>query len=247
MNFLKQGFGLLIIVSTISFLCVALVSVMTQVRASNGLYGKKPSVELRASKTSITYPCRPDAHSMSGSCPSEFDPRVSLTALANNFNKRTVYSYTVTAGQIVGEGTEVTWDFSGVRAGYYTATVDVQDNKKHRVGSSLIVKVVPCSDCVFHDLPCGTISVDCYDQVTAGTPITCKVIAQGIAFSPIKYEWSARDSSGEDLSERIRGNGEYISIPTNDLAGRTVYARVDLKGLDPSCNSTASSSTKVKR
>jgi hypothetical protein len=242
----RSGFQI-ICLAAISLLCIILTSVMVQVRASHALSKKKPVVELRASRILITYTCQPGWRSISGSCPSQLDPGVRLTALAPGFGKQSVYRYSVTAGQIVGEGSEVTWDLSSVGPGDYTATVEVKDSKNHQAVTSANVRIVHCSDCIDHpEWGCPAFAVDCYDKVKAGTALTCKVVIGKAPLNRITYEWSARDSSDEDLSERIRRHGEYISIPTDDLAGRTVYVRVDLKGLDPSCSSAASHSTKVQ-
>jgi len=244
MNFLKQRPGLRIVsLSATSLLCVVLASVMAQQGLSNGLLKKKPSVELQASTKLITYPCAPDWHSLSGSCPSN-DFQVALTSIAKDFNKQPLYAYTVAGGRVVGEGSKVNWDLSGVAPGFYTATVEVQDNKKHRALSSVIVKIMNCSDCV-DSFMCPPILVTCYDEVRAGTPVTCKVVV-GPWSDPITYEWSARDSSGADLSGRISGRGTSISIPTNGLGGENVTATVEVKGLHPSCWRTASGSTAVK-
>lgn len=245
MNFLKQRPGLRIVaLSATSLLCVLLASVIAQPALSNGLLKKKPSVVLQASTTLFTMPCSPGFHSISGSCPSTTDLQVALTAITKDFNKQPLYAYTVAGGRVVGEGSKVTWDLSGVGPGFYTATVEVQDNKKHRALSSVIVKIVHCSDCV-HSFMCPPILVTCYNEVMAGTPVTCKVWV-GPWSNPITYEWSARDSSGADLSGRIDGRDTSISIPTNGLGGKSVYAKVEVKGLDPSCGRTASSSTVVK-
>jgi hypothetical protein len=187
-------------------------------------------------------------HSMSRSCPTAFEPPISLNTTAAGFNKRAVYTYSVTAGQIIGEGSKVSWDLSGGPGpGYYTATVEVKDNKQRRAVASATVTIANCGDCIItHDLPCGMIYLDCYDQVKAGTPITCKAAARFSIYSPITLEWSARASNDKDLSARIKKTGEYVSIPTNDLAGRTVYVSVDVIGLDPSCNRSAAASTVVK-
>jgi hypothetical protein len=140
----------------------------------------------------------------------------------------------------------VTWDLSEAGPGIYAATVEVQDNKKHRAVSTVNVTVQLCGDCV-DEWPCPVILVTCYDQVKAGTPITCKVVVGASSRSnPITYEWSARDSSGEDISGRISVRGTYISIPTNGLASHTVYTTVKVNGLDPSCSVVASGSTAVK-
>lgn len=244
MNSLNRRFDPLILVSAGALLCVLFASRMIQVEASNDVAAKRPSVELRASRTSITYPCPPCTHSMSRTCPAEFEPRVELTATAVGFNQRDVYSYAITGGRIVGEGSQVIWDLSYCSPGVYTATVEVQD-KKHRASASVAVTISNCGDCVDGDCHCPAIVVNCYDAVRAGTPITCKVKVAGARSQPM-FEWSARTSKGEDLSDKIRRTGEYISIPTNDLAGRVVYVTVDLRGLDQSCTSTASGSSVVK-
>lgn len=229
-----------------ALLCVLLASVMAENGSSNGLLKKKPSVVLQASKASITFPCPPGFHS--SSCPSTFDLQVPLTATADGFNKQDRYTYTVSGGRVIGEGSKVSWNFDGVGPGRYTATVEVHDNKKHRALSSVIVTILNCGDCVNIE-PCPTLVVNCYDQVKAGTVGVCKVVMgsfSNLVSHIVTYEWSVNASSGEDLSERITSRGTSISIPTNGLAGQTVYVRVTVKGLDPSCSGTVTGSTVVK-
>jgi hypothetical protein len=224
---------------------VLLPAVMARHEASNGFLGKKPSVVLQASKTSVTYPCPPRFHSTSRSCPTTVDMQVALTSLAKGFSKPT-YSYNVGGGRIIGEGSNVTWDLSDARPGFYRAIVEVQDNKKHRAVASVNVKVGSCDDCVNSE-PCSAPVVICYNEVKAGTPITCKVeIGPRSDPVPLTFEWSARDSSGNDLAERINRRGEYVSIRTEGLGGQSVTATVEIKGLDPSCPRILSGSTVVR-
>jgi len=227
---------------------------LSQTDSSTGS-SKKASVVLISSRTSITYPCLTGYASRSRSCPAQFEA-VRLSSEATGFQKQATYSYAVTAGQIVGSGSNVNWDMPGVGPGVYTATVEVRDSHQHLAAASVTVTVAMCGDCmIICELPCPMISVTCYDKVKAGTPITCKVNAQGssdrcnasVGWSPQKsvYKWSARSSNGEDLSGTITTNGKYVSIPTGGRAGQTVYATVQIEGLDPTCNSTASDLTKV--
>ncbi|HJZ81159.1 MAG TPA: hypothetical protein VKD91_12470, partial [Pyrinomonadaceae bacterium] len=212
---------------------------------------KKPSVELQASTTSIIYPCSPGGYSMSRSCPSTVDFQVGLTAITRDFNKQQVFVYTVTGGRVVGEGSKVTWDLSGSQPNVYTATVEVQDNKRHRALSSVVVKLLNCGDCVIPDpdLFCPTIVATCDNEVRAGTPVSCTVKLQPSldpkATPPdrITYEWSARDSAGKDVSGRINGRGASISIRTDGLGGQLLATTVKVKGLDPACSETAVDST----
>jgi hypothetical protein len=225
---------------------VLLVPVIAKHEASNGLVGKKPSVVLQASKTLITNPCPPGAYSVSRSCAVNIDKQVPLTAVAKDFSNPS-FSYSVGGGRIIGEGSNVVWDLFEARPGFYRAIVEVRDSKKRRAVSSVDVRVQNCEDCVFRE-PCMVpIFVRCYDKVNAGTPITCKVaIGHRLEPGPFTFEWSARESSGNDLVERINRRGEYVSIRTDGLGGQSVTATVEIKGLDPSCARIHSGSTVVK-
>src|SRR6266436_8637975 len=130
-----------------------------------------------------------------------------------------------------------------VGPGLYTATVQVRDNNEHRALSSVTVTITNCGDCIDRWV-CPTMVVTCYDQVKAGTLAVCTVKMLPSS-DRVTFEWSVNASSGEDLSERISRQGASISIPTNALAGQTVYVKVEVKGLDPSCGTTASSSMVV--
>ena len=246
LHFLKQrsGFRLISLAAT-SLLCVLLASVIAPKGSSNRLMKKKPSVVLQASTTSITLPCPPDAHSISDSCPSTSVVQVGLTAVAKDFNEQLTYAYAVTGGRVAGEGRNATWDLNGVWPGFYTATVEVQHKKKHRALSSVDVKIMTCSDCVPACFLCPIIVVDCPDEVKVGTPaIFTFRVSPLIDLASIK--WTARDSDGEDVSERIIAQGTSISIRTDGLGGRNVTATVEVEGIDLSCGRTASCSILVK-
>src|SRR5262249_52987800 len=133
MNFRKQPSNLRGIVLAM------LLLVLLQNVISTGWLTTKPSGELQASKTFLTYPCPPHCRRISHSCPSTNDLEVGLTALTRNFSKQLVYVYTVTGGRVIGEGGNVTWDLNECGPGLYTATVEVQDNRKHRALSSVNV------------------------------------------------------------------------------------------------------------
>ena len=228
---------------------IALVGVALG-HAMNESLSRKPSVELQLSKTSITLPCPPSARSRSGSCPSSDDGRISLAAIASGLGKDATYSYSVGAGTIVGEGGKVLWDLTGVGPGFYVIKVDVLDSRKRQATSSVTVTIANCGDCV-PDEPCMFMMVvSCYEKVQAGTPIMCKLSTSLLlnpdTHQPYKYQWSARDSDNHDLTATITKQGEYISIPTKDLGGKHVNTTVEVQGVDPSCNRTASGVSFVK-
>jgi|GraSoiStandDraft_4_1057263.scaffolds.fasta_scaffold340470_2 hypothetical protein len=245
----NHRFGLCITASAITLLCLLVAGLIIQVRASDDLFGKKPSVELQLSKTSITLPCPPGARSLSRSCPLSDDGQITLAAMATGFAKDASYSYSVGAGTIVGKGSKVLWDLTGVRPGLYVIKVDVSDSRKRQGTSSLTVTIANCGDCIFLEPCMFTLNVTCYDKVKADTPITCTLVANLpldlVTRQPYTYQWSARDSDGRDLTATITKQGEYISIPTKELGGKHVITTVEVKELDPSCNRTASGVTFV--
>lgn len=244
MRLLRQRFAVHILGLAIAAICfTAAVSLNP---GSNAEMRAKPSVDLQASKTLLTYSCQPGWHGLSGSCPTTGDTQVELTATISGFAQQANYVYTVNGGRIFGEGRKVVWDLGDARPGYYTAIVEVRDRKKHRAESRVNVTLQSCGDCV-DDWPCPLITVQCYDQVKAATPITCKVVLGGYTRKgSVTFEWSTSDWSGEDLSERISGRGTSISIRTDGLAGRHLNTKVEVKGLDPSCSRMATGTTAVK-
>jgi hypothetical protein len=218
---------------------------MVENGSSNELSKNKPSVVLQASTTSITLPCPQSAISISGSCPRTAALQVILMSAAKDFNKQSLYAYTVTDGRVVGEGSRVTWDLSEVGPGLHTATVEVKDSKKHRAFASVIVKIMNCPDCVPSCALCPMLSISCPDEVEPGTPVSFSA-AVGAPGNLATAKWSVRDANGRDLSDRISGQGGSISVRTDGLSGQNLTATIEAQGLDPACVRTASCSVAVK-
>src|SRR6185436_4237485 len=136
-------------------------------------------------------------------------------------NDTLLYTWSVTGGRITGEGRTVSWDLSGVNAGTYTATVEVNDGNTHTATSSATVTVAECTGC---RPPCPTVSVSCPSDVDQGSPITFTASVGGDA--NVTYNWSVSAgtiSSGQGTSS--------ISVDTAGLGGQTVTATVELGGL----------------
>jgi hypothetical protein len=193
-----------------------------------------------ASASTITLPC-PEG-TTSSSCPTTANTGLSLTTTASDPDGDTLlYTYTVTGGKISGEGPNVSWDLGGVGPGTYTASVEVDDGCGCITMSSTTVTVAACSDC--HPiLVCPTVRVDCGGEVEQGTPATFTAQV-GMGTPPVSptYNWTV--SAGTITS----GQGtSSITVNTDNLAGQTVTATVELGGLDPSCGRTASCSTPIR-
>jgi PKD domain-containing protein len=197
-----------------------------------------PTVSVTGSAASITLPC-PEG-TQSATCTPSATREIQLTADARDPDNDTLlYTWSVTGGRLSGEGRMVTWDLSGVNAGSYTATVEVNDGNNHTERASTTVAVAECTDCV---PPCPNVAVSCPSDVEQGSPITFSATVQGGASSVTPtYNWSV--SAGTITS----GQGtSSITVDTAGLGGQTVTATVEIGGYPPACAKTASCSAQVK-
>lgn len=96
------------------------------------------------SSSSITRPC--SAGQKSESCTATDQVEVSANATDPD-NDTLLYSWSVTAGRLRGAGRMVTWDLSGVAAGTYTITVEVDAGNQLKASGSAKVTVADCGDC----------------------------------------------------------------------------------------------------
>jgi hypothetical protein len=192
-----------------------------------------PTVSVSSSSASITLPC-PEGTS-SDTCTPSASRSVDLTANAvDPDNDTLLYTWSVTGGKLTGEGRGVVWDLSGVNAGTYTASVEVNDGNAHTAAGSTTVTIADCTGC---RPPCPTISVSCPDSVDQGAPLT---ISSSVSGGNVTYSWSV--SAGTITG----GQGtSSITIDTAGLGGQTVTATLEVGGLDPACTRTASCSTQV--
>jgi hypothetical protein len=206
-------------------------------RAPEYLPNQPPTVTLSASSATVTQPCQPGYISKTCQNPPQ---SVTLAANASDPDGDTLlYTYSTTGGRVTGEGANATWDLAGVQPGTYTATVEVDDGCGCVAFSSTTVTVAACADCV---PPCPTITVDCpTTAVQPGSPATVTVNLSGGApgLTPT-YNWSVSDgtiASGQGTPS--------ITVDTTGQAGKNITATVQIGGLDPSCQNTASCSFSV--
>ena len=207
-------------------------------RTPEFLPNQPPTVNLSASSGTITLPCPPGM--MSSTCTPSGSQTVQLAANATDPDGDTLlYTYTTTGGRVTGDGANVSWDLSGVQPGTYTATVEVDDGCGCVAFSSTTVTIAGCTNCV---PPCPTVSISCpTDQVPAGTPATVSVsLGGGDPNAAPTYNWSV---SAGTISG---GQGSpTITIDTTGLEGQSVTASVEIGGLPPECQRTASCSFSV--
>ena len=196
-----------------------------------------PSVSLAASTATLNLPCPEGTRPVD--CTPSSSMEVQLTATATDPDNDTLlYTWSVTGGRVSGDGRAVTWDLSGVQAGTYTASVEVNDGNTHTATSTATVTVATCR-C---EAPCPQVSVSCPSDVEQGSPITFTASVTGGDTSVTgTYNWSVSAgtiSSGQGTST--------ITVDTTGIGGQTVTASVDVGGYPPACATTASCSTQVK-
>jgi hypothetical protein len=166
-----------------------------------------------------------------------------LTTTASDPDSDTLlYTYNVTGGRIGGDGPNVNWDFTGLAPGAYTATVEVDDGLGGIAVASAAIKIVHCSDCIPICELCPAISVTCPSEVDPNSTATFAAnFTQGTSAISETYKWTV--SAGTITS----GQGtSAITVNTTGLGGQTVSATVEVGGVDPTCNRTASCSTPVR-
>lgn len=196
-----------------------------------------------ASTSTITVPCPPGQHSASGACPTTATTSVGLTTTATDPDGDTLlYTYSTTGGRITGDGANATWDLSGLAPGTYTASVEVDDGCGCISFSSTTVTIATCNDCV-PDLTCPQLSVTCPSNVKDGEPATFTAsFTQGTPTVSETYNWTV--SSGTITS----GQGtSSITVDSKGVGGGSITATVEIGGVDPSCNRTASCTVQVEQ
>ena len=209
------------------------------------LPNQPPTVTLAANPTTVRLAadCPPD-QMPSADCTPTTEP-VQLTASASDPDGDTLlYTWTATAGRIVGDGPNVTWDLTGVQPGTYTANVEVDDGCGCVAFTSTSVTVERCP-CVPRPAPekppCPTITVDCpTGLVNVGQPVTFTAsVTGGDPSAQLTYNWTV--TAGNITS----GQGTpSITVDTTGLAGgTTITGTVTVGGIDPNCPTTSASCT----
>jgi hypothetical protein len=149
-------------------------------------------------------------------------------------NDEMLFTWSVTAGRLRGDGRKVTWDLYGVPEGTYTATVEVNDGNQHTANASTTVTVAHCSDCMFFVIPCPTVSVSCPSETDSKHPVVFEATVSG-GDSEVKttYIWSV--TAGKIIS----GQGtSKITVDASNLVGQSLTATVTVGGYNPICQGT---------
>lgn len=196
--------------------------------------------DLEVGDTEIVLGCPPGTVTGQGCAESS---SVSVrTKASDKENDTLIYNYTVSGGRIVGQGANVSWDLSGVRAGSYTITAGVDDGcGVCGKTQTKTITVKECPSCPPPPCECPTLSVTGPSSaVKAGEDMVFTANVSGGNCNPT-YNWSV--SAGTITS----GQGTPVIHvgTTGSMAGSNVTATVEVGGCCPGCNPNASETGSV--
>ena len=164
---------------------------------------------------------------------------VELSAGGPGMDDKLLYTWTVSAGRIRGEGQKVIWDLSGVADGTYTANVEVNAGGGLTANSSTQVTIALCRSCIPRESPCPTIMVSCPENAESNQSMTFQAhVYGGDPTVKVTYTWSVsagKISGGQGTS--------MITIDVSDVTRQSITATVLIGGHDPACVNTASCTT----
>lgn len=155
---------------------------------------------------------------------------IHLTAKANSPGGNALrYKWISSAGRISGDGPTVTWDLSGVKPGYYKASLEINtgsnDEACEAFSSTSVLVMCPAP-------VCPNVLITCPDRVVAGQPLTFTSTATGGSGNVTPaYRWTV---SGGTI---IEGQGTTsIKVDTTGLGGQTIKASFSVDGYPTNCS-----------
>lgn len=219
---------------TFLFISVILIQAVIWGNASEPQLQESNRISLTPSSKIVVKPCPPGFTPRCDPEPSS-SQQVNLSTGVSGQNVRSSdFIYSVTGGRLTGEGSNVTWDFSGVQPGTYTATVEVE-----RIGfKSIQVEVRDCN-CL---LACPMITISCPDNVedrNDDATVIFFTISDNLS-EPATYNWMVSEGTiacGQGTST--------IAVKTKGLGGKRVTATA-IGGSPPECQPPAPCTTIVK-
>lgn len=174
------------------------------------------------SSKKIVIPCKPGFRPKEGtSCPDGTTIGVG-TSVENPGNEVLTYQHTVSAGRIVGQGANVTWDLSGVRPGTYTITSAV-DNGCGYCGKT-VTETVEVVECNCEPIcSCPSLGITGGGVVNPGESLFFTANVSGGTCSNVSFRWNVSNGS------IVSGQGT-ASIAVSAEPGESVTATVEISG-----------------
>ena len=151
------------------------------------------------------------------------------------------YEYSTTEGSISGKGKSVIWDLNNAILGLHEVRVTVTDGKGGKVEARLTVRAVDSGACDPPPPPCPIVKVSCPGELEKSKPFVFSVLIEGQGTIEPTFRWKL------DSGRIVKGQAtREIEAATTGADGfDSITATVEVGGVDPSCITTASCSTKI--
>jgi hypothetical protein len=224
------------------FSLLATVSLLHVDQKKNSVTGNKPPVIARFESSSPSLSFCPGGNS-NIFCDKSNRTTVTLSvAAADPEGDDLTYNYSVSVGEILGQGTIVTWKLAGQPYGSHVATVRVSDARGAESTATLKVSIQGCSVCGIYGPPCPIISVSSYSkEAYRGEESIFHVeVSPGYFNERPDYVWNVEGGT------IVKGqHTPVITVETTGDIGRKLSAIVTVSGLDKACSTSASGSLPI--
>src|ERR1044072_5856893 len=144
------------------------------------------------------------------------------------------YRWTSSAGRIEGDGTNVTWDLSGLQPGYYRAYVDIDTGSGDDACQAFASTAVLVNRCPPAPPVCPNVGIECPDRVVVGEPLVFRsTVTGGTSTIRPTYNWivtAGRITAGPGT--------DTINVDNAGLAAQSVTATLSMGGYNLDCSAT---------
>lgn len=153
------------------------------------------------------------------------------------------YEYSTSEGTISGKGKSVTWDLKDALRGQHVVRVTVTDGKGGKVEGALTVTTEDASSCDPPPPTCPVLKVSCPDALDKSKPFVFSALIEGESpsYGPPSFHWKL------NAGKIVKGQNEFEieASTTGANAFDSITATVEVTGYDPSCQMTASCTTRI--
>ena len=165
-------------------------------------------------------------------CSDSGAPQVRLTADAVSPSGNPIkYKWTTTDGDIIGDGSVVTWNLAGLKPGYHKASLNIVSAGRDGECEAFSSVTVLVNACAPVRPVCPAIEISCPTTIAVDQPLTfTSRYSGGTAGITPAYNWNV--SAGTIIS----GQGtDTIKVDTTGLAGQTIRASLSMGGYNLEC------------
>lgn len=165
---------------------------------------------------------------------SKDNAKVKVATVADNQEKDMTFYYIPSGGRIIGQGTNVIWDFSDSPPGKYSITVGVGNNGV--ISGKTVTKIITVKECDVCDPPvvCRELSISTpKTSVKGGDAFIVSTDITEQKDEKLAYKWTI--SEGKIVDGQ---NTKRIIIRTLPKSRTPIKVTLDVLGFNPECPST---------